>query len=251
MAKPKAGSARLSSDDVDPRSHLGSLLTTLDPGSRAALLALGRVKTVNEGAVLVEDGGGSAEVGYLLDGILGMTKRLPDGRVHIVGLLVPTDIYGRLFHDRSHYAIEALTEARVCVFERAAFEKLLRDDPSVERLFLTNILDELDAAREWLLLMSGTRVIERVAAFLMILARRVARDRSGSGTVTVHVPIPRSSLAHYLGTRPETLSRALHELADEGIVSLVDPYRIEILSLPQLTAAIGEDFVLDDIRHGT
>jgi CRP/FNR family transcriptional regulator, anaerobic regulatory protein len=251
MAKHSRDARRLRAEDINPDSHLGALLALLGPERRSALAALGEVRTAAEGEVLLADGAEAAEVGYLLDGFVGMIKRLPDGRAHIIGLLAPTDIYGRIFDGPSHHAIEALTEVRICTFRRDAFEQLLRDDPEVERLFLLNLLDELDAAREWLLLMTGTRIVERVAAFLMILSRRITRDRGTDGPITIHVPLRRTALAHHLGTRPETLSRALHQLEADGVVQFLDPYRFKIPSLAKLTRALGEESVLNDIEHQT
>jgi CRP/FNR family transcriptional regulator len=250
MAVRALGASPLAASDISPDTHLGSLLAALAPDRRDALVSLGQVRSVGEGTVLVADGADASEVGYVLEGILGMTKRLADGRIHIVGLLVPTDFYGRIFDGPCQYSIEALSPARLCTFPRARFERFLREDPAAERVFLLDVLDELDSAREWLLLLSGARVTERLAGFLMILARRLTRSADARGPLTVHVPIPRAALAHYLGTRPETLSRAVHQLEDEGALRIIDPNRFEISDLSRLTEVMGDDFVLEDARSG-
>ena len=127
---------------------------------------------------------------------------------------------------------------------RAGFEAVLRRAPEVERAFLVTLLDELDAAREWILMLNGQKVIERVASFLLILLRR--KDPAVAGRPPVlTLPLSRANLAHYLGTRPETLSRALHELEDRGAVRLRDPYLIEIADRARLAAIAGPDLVYD------
>nr|MCU0904132.1 Crp/Fnr family transcriptional regulator [Tabrizicola sp.] len=158
-----------------------------------------------------------------------------------------TDIYGRVFDGPSDYRIEALSPARILSFPRASFEQVLRENPEAERLFLVHLLDEMDAAREWLLLISGRKLINRLASFLAILMRRSQHKRVGSAT-SVHVPLARKDLAHYLGARPETLSRAFHEMESKGLLRIIDPHHFEIPDEDALLAAAGDDLVVDSVK---
>jgi CRP/FNR family transcriptional regulator len=176
-----------------------------------------------------------------------MVQHFEDGRKHIIGFLVPTDIYGRLFDGPSDYRIEALTPARILSFQRAAFEKVLGEHPEAERLFLVHLMDEVDAAREWLLLMSGRKAINRLASFLTILMRRSQFKRIDKSAV-VHVPLARKDLAQYLGARPETLSRAFHELQRQGMLRIIDPNHFEILDEEALVGAAGDDLTVENTK---
>lgn len=224
---------------------LEKLLDSLQPDVTERLLSQATVHDVAAGETLIERGVRSESVGYVLDGTLAMAQVLEDGKKHIVGLLVPTDIFGRLFDGPSNYRIEALSAARILSFPRAVFEQVLKDNPEAERLFLVHLLDEVDAAREWLLLISGRKAVNRLASFLTILLRRSRFKRLG-GHPVVHVPLSRKDLAHYLGARPETLSRAFHELEGKGILRIVDPHHFEVLDEQALTDASGDDLALDD-----
>lgn len=104
-----------------------------------------------------------------------------------------------------------------------------------------HLLDEVDAAREWLLLISGRKVINRLASLITIVLRR-----SRKGTSVVHLPLARKDLARYLGARPETLSRAFHELEGRGILRIVDTYHFEILDERALVEASGDDLTVGD-----
>ena len=101
--------------------------------------------------------------------------------------------------------------------------------------------------REWLLLISGRKVINRTAALLAILARRM-RPKSHNKAIPVHLPLRRQELAHYLGTTPESLSRSFHELANRGILQIIDPQHFAILDLGALIDISGHDLVVDDDR---
>lgn len=224
---------------------LEKLLDALQPDVTERLLSQATLRDVPAHEIILERGMRSEDVGYVLDGTLAMVQKMEDGRKHIVGLLVPTDIYGRLFNGPSNYQIEALSDAQILSFPRMFFEQVLRDNPEAERLFLVHLLDEVDAAREWLLLISGRKAVNRLASFLIILQRRSKFKRIGGQTV-VHVPLSRKDLAHYLGARPETLSRAFHELERKGILRIVDPHHFRILDEEALIDASGDDLTMQD-----
>jgi CRP/FNR family transcriptional regulator, anaerobic regulatory protein len=219
---------------------LEKLLDALPPAVTAELLSHATLRDIKAGETIVERRMQSEDIGYLLAGTLAMVQTLADGKKHIVGLLVPTDAYGRLFDGPSNYRIEALSAARILLFPRTFFEQILRENPAAERSFLVHLLDEVDAAREWLLLISGRKAINRLASFLIILMRR-SRFKSAGKTPRIHVPLARKDLAQYLGARPETLSRAFHELENKGIVKIIDPHHFEILDDQALIKASGED----------
>ena len=237
-------------DGAASAGHLGDLLRVLPADLRSEIEGICHTRRVPAHHVLVEDGDEPDHIGYVIAGTLCMAKLLPDGRRHIIGLLVPTDMYGRIYDGRTSYRIETLTEAEIVVFERPAFERILSAAPEAERLFIVNVLDELDAAREWILVLAGPRAVQRVASFLLILARRKLRERrieakANAQVSAVEVAISRTDLAHYLGTRPETLSRSLHELQSQGVIRIQTSYVFDMLDLRALTEASGQDLVID------
>jgi CRP/FNR family transcriptional regulator, anaerobic regulatory protein len=227
---------------VDGNGLLEKLLDTLPPKVTERLLSHASVRVVAPGEAILESSTDSKIVGYVLHGTLAMVQTLKDGKLHIVGLLVPTDIFGRLFDGPSSYRIQALSSTEVLTFPRAFFEEVLRDNPQAEQLFLVHLLDEADAAREWLLLISGRKALNRLASFLSILLRR-SRFKANEAAI-VHVPLSRRDLAHYLGSRPETLSRGFHELERQGILRIVDSHHFEVLDEEALIEVSGEDLLL-------
>jgi CRP/FNR family transcriptional regulator, anaerobic regulatory protein len=247
MSKPATSALTLKFAVRHSNGLLEKLLESLAPEVTDILLSCATPRDVAVGEVIVERGVYPDDVGYVLEGTLAMVQVFNDGKKHIVGLLVPTDIYGRIFDGPSNFRIEALSAARILSFPRGPFEQVLRENPDTERLFLVHLLDEMDAAREWLLLISGRKVLNRLASFLMILMRRSQFKRAG-GAVVVHVPLARRDLAHYLGARPETLSRAFHALEGRGILRIIDPYRFAITDEDALAEAAGDDLVVESTK---
>ena len=197
---------------------------------------IARIETVRAGQIVTVEGQKSARIGYVLEGMLAINKTLPDGRNNILGVLGPNDMYGRAFEGNAICQIKALTDSRIYSLERIAFEDILKKNLAAERLLLLNVLDEIDAAREWILLLGCHRVVERVASYLLILCRRKMRltqapKQNSQGPLRIRIAIRRSDLAHYLGARVESLSRAFHELEARGALRIVDANNFEIVDL--------------------
>lgn len=227
---------------------------TLDTLIREAGLSDDAVATLRDicslrryaaGQTVAEAGEEPGFVGCVQTGVLRMQKTLHDGRQHIVGLLVEGDVFGRALGGPLDLAIEAATDTEVMAFRRAPFEALLLRSPELDRLVILNVMNELDRARDWMIILGTPRIRERLAGFLLVLCTRfcsvdhLLRPRNGS--LDVKVPISRTDLAHLLGTRPESISRAFHALADTGCIGIRQPDLIEIRDLDALAAEAGED----------
>jgi len=224
---------------------VGQLFDAFAPAARQAIARIASLRSLRAGETLVAAGAVPRHLGYVLTGTLGMKKTLPDGRAHIIGLLLPTDMFGRIFDGGSGYALEALTDAEVFCLERLPFERILRGEPAIERAFLVNVLDELDAARAWIMLMSGRRVLDRLAAFLLLLAQRGSGLRAAAGpdtvpATTVQLPVRQVELAQHLGARPESLSRALHALQARGVIRSTGPRQLQIIDHALLAELAGQ-----------
>lgn len=57
---------------------------------------------------------------------------------------------------------------------------------------------------------------------------------SGDGPMEIVLPMSKKDLASYLGTTPETISRKLADLEDEGYIKQKSGRKIEILDLDGL-----------------
>lgn len=234
------------------RPRLLQVFGSISPRQQETLAQMASVRHVAKGDIIAREGAECDEVGWLLDGALAMVEASNGGPPQIIGVLLPTDMYGRLFDGPFRYRIEALGDARLLCLPKAAFESFLRGEPEIERRFIVTILDELDSAREWAMLLNNTSVVERVGSFLLILARRTHAGGIDTDTagVRVHVPFRRKDLAACLAIRSESLSRAIHRLASEGTIRIVDPDTFDILDMQALFDISGQDARLPEIARG-
>lgn len=219
-----------------------SLCSDLSPCVKEELARLARIRTYKAGETVVAEAEPVGFVGHVVSGVLRMQKALQDGRQQIVGLLLPSDSFGRVFAEASHVAIEAATDVTLCCYNRAGFEALLAKFPELEHRMLLSISRELDAAQDWMLLLATQTVTERVATFLLILAGKSLEPAPRpvlAGTVTI--PIARKDMAAYLGTTVESISRSVQELSRRSVIRIVDTQHFEILNPRRLIELSGHD----------
>ena len=185
----------------------------------------------------------------VLSGVVKLTKTLPDGRQQIVGLLFPSDLLGRPFAPSSSYCAEAATAVELCCLERQYFEDLMAGSPAMKQLFLERTLDEVDATREWMLLLGRKTAEERVASLLLLMAQRVPLEAAGEGKPPhCDVPLSRMEMAEYLGLRFETISRQLMRLKQAGVIDIQNGRSITIHDLGKLAQICGKSPLLEQDR---
>jgi CRP/FNR family transcriptional regulator len=181
----------------------------------------------------------------VISGTIKLTKTIMDGRQQIVGLLFPPDFLGRAFSRSNPYFAEAASDVEVCMFPKEAFERLIDVYPELKHRLFERTLDELDAAREWMLLLGRKTAEEKVASFLLLLARRSAiADCSTPGKSEprrFELPLRRADMADYLGLTIETISRQLTRLRAAGIVKMIDTRTFEVPEIDRLAGIAGQD----------
>jgi CRP/FNR family transcriptional regulator len=90
------------------------------------------------------------------------------GPVAAVGFRRPTGAGDRA------YDVTATTDVVMCCFRKKPFEEMMATTPHIAQRLLEMTLDELDAAREWMLLLGRKTAREKIASLISIIARRDA-----------------------------------------------------------------------------
>ncbi|GMG84651.1 Crp/Fnr family transcriptional regulator FnrL [Paralimibaculum aggregatum] len=205
------------------------------------LNAIKYYKTYPPGSEVVAAGEESTAIGSVVEGVVSLSKTMADGRRQMVGLMFPSDFIGRPNVPVAPFDALAVTEVTLCLFPRPRFERLMRDIPALERRLLEITLDELDAARDWMLLLGRKTAQEKIASFLTILARRAAAAGDSGGSLRIALPITREAIGDYLGLTIETVSRQMTALRKAGVIVLEDARNIHIPDFAALLEAAGED----------
>lgn len=212
----------------------------------AELLKLEQIKyyrSYQAGQTVIWSGDRMDFVASVVSGIATLTQTLEDGRRQMVGLLLPSDFVGRPGRATAAYDVTATTDLVMCCFRKRPFEELMLSTPHVAQRLLEMTLDELDAAREWMLLLGRKTAREKIASLLAIIARRDAtlRLRAPKGPLVFDLPLTREEMADYLGLTLETVSRQISALKRDGVIILDGKRHVTIPDLERLMEEAGDD----------
>lgn len=210
-----------------------------------ALNSIARTRLIEAGQVIMSDQEPASFFANIISGTVKLIKNTPDGRQQIVGLLFAPDFLGRAFSRNNPYFAEAATDVEICMFPNAAFERLVESNPDLQHRLFERTLDELDAARDWMLLLGRKTAEEKVASFLLLIARRqllsgCTHDGLGQADGSFALPLTRADMADYLGLTIETVSRQITRLKLSGIVAMNSNRVMAVPDMARLAAAAGQ-----------
>ncbi|MEQ9695294.1 transcriptional regulator FnrL [Shimia sp. SDUM112013] len=200
-------------------------------------------RTFEAGQTVIWSGDPMDFVGSVVSGIATLTQTMEDGRTQMVGLLLPSDFVGRPGRDGAAYDVVATTDLVMCCFRKKPFEQLMMETPHIAQRLLEMTLDELDAAREWMLVLGRKTAREKIASLLSIIARRDASLKldATKDTLVFDLPLTREAMADYLGLTLETVSRQISALKKDGVIQLEGKRHVTIPNLSRLLEEAGDD----------
>lgn len=206
---------------------------------------IARRRQVRAGQTIISDQEPVDFFANIISGTVKLTKTLPDGRQQIVGLLFAPDFLGRTYSRNNPYTAEAASDVEICAFPNVAFERLVGEFPELQQKLFQHTLDELDAAREWMLLLGRKTAEEKVASFLLMLARRSlmtgCKHEASPRTAAIELPLTRADMADFLGLTIETVSRQLTRLKTRHVIQLGSNRLIQVPDLGKLAHVAGQE----------
>lgn len=208
-----------------------------------ALDAIKYYRSFEAGQTLIWSGDRMEFVASVVTGVATLSQVMEDGRTQTVGLLFPSDFVGRPGRDTAPYNVVATTDLLMCCFRKKPFEELMAKTPHIAQRLLEMTLDELDAAREWLLLLGRKTAREKIASLLAIVARRDASLKMlpAAGKLVIDLPLTREAMADYLGLTLETVSRQMSALKRDGVIELEGKRHVTIPNFDRLLEEAGDD----------
>ena len=220
-------------------------LRRCEPDELERLEAIKNYRSYPAGQSIVWAGDQMDFVGSVVSGIATLTQTMEDGRTQMVGLLLPSDFVGRPGRSIASYNVVATTDVVLCCFARRPFEDMMLVTPNMGHRLLEMTLDELDSAREWMLLLGRKTAREKIATLLSIIVRRDASvshgGRRGQGPIEFDLPLTREAMADYLGLTLETVSRQISALRKAGVISLRGKRHVTVPDLERLLEETGDD----------
>ncbi len=213
------------------------------PDEDLRILNQAKITNVYEpGQVVFYQGNPCLGIHCLESGLCGLRKTDDRGNTWIARLFHGGETMGYLayFAERGYTGTaEALAPTRICFVDRATVRLLLERNPLLGHKFLVRIAENLAQAEDGRMAAATLPLRAQVAHLLLVFKERfgtVAED----GTLHIELPVPRRDLAAMLGARPESLSRALRQLEDDGVARF-DGRRVAVADL---------DALIDELETG-
>ena len=175
----------------------------------------------------------------VIEGVIGCYKLLGDGRRQIVTFYYPGDLIG--VEDTGtweHYG-EALCNTKVRCISVETVDRLFETEPGFGQAVIATLAMELAETREQLLSLGRKSALEKVATFLLRIAKRNLREKNDDSHL--HIPMTRAEIADYLGLTVETVSRNFTKLRKAKIIALQGNCNVHVIAMDLL-----QDIALGD-----
>ena len=219
--------------DLWPDPHLREL-------ARAALDLLGdhlNVRHFRKGNLLWREGDTSGMLVSVRTGRVKIYRVLPAGREATLFLFGPGDIFGFLpFLDGQPYPAnaQAVDNVEADVMARSTLLEVLSAQPELAMTLLGLLGSKLRTSFDLIRSLSTPSARVRVAQALLDMIPPPSR---ASGSMTLRLPVSNYEFAGALGLVPETFSRVLTGLVQDGVLERTGNGRYRILDLDALKTA--------------
>ena len=242
MSSPTTSPLEIQKDCMQCPIRHRAVCARCEPRELARLEQIKYYRTYERGQNVVFAGDRMDFVASVVSGMATLRDIDEEGRSQMLGMLFPSDFLGRPGRAVAPYDVKAQTDLTLCCFRRKPFEKLMEEMPHIGQRLLEMSLDELDAAREWMLILGRKNARERIASLLLAIAKR-ADDlgyASSSDALSFDLPLTREAMADYLALTLETVSRQVSALRRDRVIDVSNNRKIVIPNLKDLIRETGD-----------
>lgn len=189
-----------------------SLFESISTNSRDALAEICLPKNLKKKETLFWEGDKGVSVYILVKGNIQLYKAGPDGREIVIKVIKPGEMFGEVIlfeQDRYPVSAVALKESMVFMISKHQFTCLLekgdfRDD------FISSLMKKMRYLADQIQYLTNHDVEDR---FFLFLEEQYGRQEQ------IRSPLSKKDVAAAIGSTPETLSRLLLRLKNEGRVT--------------------------------
>lgn len=162
----------------------------------------------------------------LVEGIVQVSRVLPDGDRHVVAFHWPGDLFG--MEQDGHFTdqAETLTPCIVYQFSADKLHEFLLTSPGLQQKILVHAVQKLREAQRQVIVVGRLDTHRALAAFLLDCTNHTKYFDAQKAVLTL--PMSRADIADYLGTAAESVTRALGRLESEGLIRRVTMRELEL-----------------------
>ena len=179
------------------------------------------VRDVAAGQAIFRQGGKPECLFEIVSGMLKLSQVTEDGRQIILGFPTSGKLVGLTGGKEYRYAAETLTPTRLRLIRWTVFYRQLLQDRSARDKLLGWIDAQEEMTHEHIAMLALQSPLSKLTTFLL---GQISQQKKGPGTesVTIDLPMTQRDIANYLEIAPETCSRMMKKLRDDGIIAARD-----------------------------
>jgi CRP/FNR family transcriptional regulator len=206
--------------DVTAALRTTRLWHTASDAAIERLAGMASVDTVPRGSVLATEGETATRFGVVVAGRVRVFHLGADGRTILLESMDRGDAFlavAALSGGRYPAHADAATPSTIAWFTREDVFGLLTTEPAVAEAIIADLADRV---------VNLTRVVQTLALDVpgrlarYLFQRSLAAGEATTDGLLVSLGMSKTDLAASLGTVPETLSRALGKLRDDGVIEV-------------------------------
>lgn len=218
-------------------SRVAGLCYKLDASALDDISADSQRFLLSAKSLLFREGDPASRAYSIVEGVVKLSRLLPDGRQQVVGFRFAGDVLGYAAGKAYPFDAETLTPGRFCRIERPRLDALLRLYPQMERRMLDLCLGELSHTQDQLVTVGRRSAEARVASFLLGLAE--AYRQRGPLPADLAMPMTRGDIGDFLGLTLETVSRSFAAFKRQKLITEPRHQAVRLLN-PQALLRLTE-----------
>ncbi len=185
------------------------------------ITSLSRLITYNRNEYIFHEGDEFLGIYIVLKGLVKIFKISPQGKEYILHLINKPNLFGDvpLFTGGDCPAsVQAIEDSKLLFIPKIEFLKLLKDNPDLSFKVMAGFANRLKSITVKAEDLSLKEVVNRLADYII---KGIQKDgRTELPEPFFKIPLSNPTLAAYLGTIPETISRAIKKLRESGIIRI-------------------------------
>lgn len=229
----------MTSDQVTPSEELRQhyLFAALTDPQWTRVVAHTHARPFSTGQHLFSRDDAAHEFFLLQAGVVKLYRVSAEGQEKIMRLIRPGMSFAEsvMFMDEPRYPVHAqgVEAGTLMAIESAAYLDILRESFDTCRTVMARMTERIQAHWNEIEALTLQNSRYRVVSYLLSL---LPEDAVGEARVTL--PSRKALIAAQLAATPETLSRILHALSDEGLIEIRD-YEVRMPNLDALRQCLG------------
>lgn len=210
------------------------LFAALNDAQITQLIEESQLVNLEKGAYVFRQGDPCNHFGFVISGSVKIYRLTPDGQEKVFEVIGDRNTFAEamMFMSTGTYVATAQTvlPTQLLLLSNATYTRLLRENTETAMALLASLSVRMHQRLNEIEILSLKNATHRVIRYILSQA---LRSCSKCRTPSFELPMAKRLVAGHLSIQPETFSRIIHHLSDEGIIR-IDGRRICILDRDRL-----------------